>query len=529
MNSKRYILTDDIYTLFSQLRHFDATEEFPILYKKVGSFAQLVRRTLEKSLKVKTIVEHYSKSIIEVELAIKVVRLLNTHKNSLCVCLDRNLLHDLEYSPKYKGRFYRFQICRTYDNVKVPRHHTPSFTHQIEALKNQIIENNIKEIILVDIGIFSGSTIRTIIELFRQGKIVCDIKHIVTYICKPEMKEQFGKIKISSVKEHTNLYEWVDLHDFTPFGGKIIPNKRSLSHAKAIPYLFPWSDGRGASLHLDPKFFLISKKLIRAFISLIQYHDHINPKKKMTMRYMLDNGFSIPSNVHNTIPYNKNMKLSHYLNECLEIITEEKQKKVFIFDMDGTLYNYPNSGGFNSSKLKDKVMRNAIRFIQKKELCDVQAATKIYESVPQDTIGLSSYLSLRYKISRKDYFDAVWNISPATVISKSSVAQQLKRLKKLRECRLILLSSAPSIWVNTVLAYLKLKPYFDYVYSAEDFSTKSEIFKMISQRYNPKNCLSIGDQMHTDIVPAKRYGMNTYLVTGPIGISSTRICNYLSI
>jgi len=526
MKSKRYVLTDDVYSLFSQLRHFNASEESPILYKKVGNFVQLVRKTLESSLLEKTVVQHYSKSKIEEEIAIKVVRLLNLHKNSLCVCLDRDLLHDLEYSPKYRGRFFRFQICRTHTNTKVPRHHSESFAHQIQTLKNKILENNIKELVLVDIGIFSGNTIRSIIELFSRGEIICDIKNIVTYICKPEIKKQFSKAKITSITEHTNLYEWVDLHDFTPFGGKIIPKKRSFHYAEAIPYLFPWSDGSSASLHLEPKFFSISKKLIRAFLSLIEYHDRINPLKHMTMEYLLNSGFSIPNNIQSTIPYSKNMRLVHYLKECLKIIEVEENKKVLIFDMDGTLYNYQNSDGFKNSILNNKIKINAIRFIKKKERCNLKEAKSIYEIGLQDNVGLSAYLSSKYKISRKDYFDTVWNIAPSTIIKKSSIVEQLKRL---REYRLILLSSAPSVWVNSVLTYLKAKQYFDYVYCAEDFNTKDDMFRMISKRYKPNNCLSIGDQIHTDILPARKWGMKTFLVKGPIDIISTRLIETLSI
>ena len=527
MKKLRYVLTDDIYSIFSKLQHFNGTEEFPTLSKKANNFAQLVKKILAKSLRDRTTVDLYSKPLIEAQLAGSVIRLLENYKNSLSVCLDRSLLVDLELSPQYNKRFFRFQICRTHNNVKVPRHNTPSFALQIKSLKNKMKKYGVKKLIIVDIGIFSGKTIQSLIELFNKAHIACPITHIVTYLCKPEIKEKFKNIKLITHVQYNDLYEWVDLHDFTPFGGKILLKSRISSQVEAVPCLFPWSDGRGASLHLEPNFFSISKKLIKSFSALVKHHDLQNPQNPMNMQSLINGGFSIPNNSRRAFSYTKNMRLTHYLNMCLDEITIEENRKVLIFDMDGTLYNYKNENGFSGSKLNKIIERKAITYIRNREKCSLKTAKAIYDVGSNHRVGLSVYLSKKYNISRREYFNAVWNIDPKRAIKKSNIAPIITQIYKERKYKLILLTSAPYVWANQVLKYLGIGRYFDTLYCAEDYGNKDEIFKMISKRYNPSNCLSIGDQKNTDILPAKKYGLKAWLVKEPEDLKNWK--DYISI
>jgi FMN phosphatase YigB (HAD superfamily) len=71
--------------------------------------------------------------------------------------------------------------------------------------------------------------------------------------------------------------------------------------------------------------------------------------------------------------------------------------------------------------------------------------------------------------------------------------------------KLILLTTAPKVWAERVLAYLGIAEYFEDLYTGEKFGQKDEIFRIIAGRY--QNATSIGDQIETDILPARAVGI----------------------
>jgi FMN phosphatase YigB (HAD superfamily) len=75
------------------------------------------------------------------------------------------------------------------------------------------------------------------------------------------------------------------------------------------------------------------------------------------------------------------------------------------------------------------------------------------------------------------------------------------------------------VWVDGVLNFLGLNEVFeDRVYTGEPDLRKPnpEIFRLIARELGtePGRCVSIGDQNHSEIVPAKEAGMLTALI-GP--------------
>lgn len=198
----------------------------------------------------------------------------------------------------------------------------------------------------------------------------------------------------------------------------------------------------------------------------------------------------------------------------------EKSRQVIIFDMDGTLYQLDGeNNGYRESTLETTINKRMVDFISQNEGIPTQQAIKIFKQAISDPVGASQFLSQRYQISRIDYFNSVWNISPENIVKNyqdsiqtiSSIPQQIK---------LILLSSAPRIWVNQVIDFLGIKDKFETIYSGEDFKLKTEIFQKISQLYQPKNVTSVGDQEKTDIQPAADLGFKTLLIKKPQDITS---------
>ena len=182
--------------------------------------------------------------------------------------------------------------------------------------------------------------------------------------------------------------------------------------------------------------------------------------------------------------------------------------------MDGTIYQLDGeNNGFAGSSLEQNVLTNARNFIMETEGCSVESAEQILEQGLSDRIGLSSFLGNRYQISRKQYFDRVWNINPSGIVKNFDSA--VTKIKELADTgkKLVLVTSAPDVWQKQVFAYLGLTEYFEEIFSGETFGAKGEIFTKLANRYNPKNIVSVGDQQKTDIDPATALGIRGILVT----------------
>ena len=133
-------------------------------------------------------------------------------------------------------------------------------------------------------------------------------------------------------------------------------------------------------------------------------------------------------------------------------------------------------------------------------------------------VGLSTFLSEKYGITRKDYFNKVLDIDPAQVIKNYEIPVSFVT-KLMANKNLILLTSAPKVWQEKVINYLGLTGVFKNIYTGEDFKDKSEIFELLSKKSIPSEMISIGDQEITDILPARIFGINGFLIENPDNFS----------
>ncbi len=195
-------------------------------------------------------------------------------------------------------------------------------------------------------------------------------------------------------------------------------------------------------------------------------------------------------------------------------MTEIKQS-VNIFDMDGTVYRLNSAGNtYQGSSLEAQVNANARRLILARGWATEATVDDVMVAGFSDKVGLSNYLQNMFGITRKEYFDEVWNINPDGMLQDYEEAVEVIRALAANST-LILLTSAAKVWQEQVCNYLGISNLFDRIITAEDFKTKDEVFEALSNEYDAKNSISIGDQLKTDIEPAAKYGFQTLLVEKP--------------
>lgn len=517
VKNQKYILIQDTEGVFSRISGNTKVQFSLSFTKAIENYLITLKSSLRTAFNNAVDIQTYSWFQIEKTMLYKVTRELEANSNAVCICLDRFLLTDIETSDAYRQRFFRFEICRSLDDKKIPRQGSMSFPKQLATLRKSMPELDNKQLIIVDDGIFSGGTVKEFLKLLSVNGIKASIKKVICFVSNKDRLKDFPLIPLEVIKPVKNLYDWVNTRDFSPFGGKILYASINNKDYSSIPYLYPWSYGDSASLSLSPHLFTVSRNMIRAFKELVIIYEGESGNKQLIFKNVVRHGFSLPTNLRVNLPIDINDSVTKYLDSCVELIEEEQNRQVAIFDMDGVLYQLDGkNNGYHGSALEKIVLENAKTFIKTKENCNSAQVNAILKIGLADTIGLSSYLSRRYGISRLDYFNCVWNMSPEKIIRKANKVAEIKTLlKRNPQIKLILLTSAPRVWTRKVINYLGIDKFFESIYTGEQYGQKEEIFTLLAGRYKPQNIISIGNQYQTDIKPAKELGMHVFEVTTP--------------
>lgn len=518
IEQRRYVLTQDTYDLFRQLDPSFTPETNQQFVQACEEYFSRMQSVLQEVLGDGIEVVGFQAQEIERRLAERVTTLLLEDPTSICICLDRFLLSTLEDEPELRQRLVRISICRNVAGDNLPRPGMPNLADQIAAIYARFPDILHRNVILVDDGLFSGRTIKRLLELFSNNGGALTIRKIIGFIgnmsqLDPEM------IKVAEILQpEESLIDWIDIRDLGPLGGRLADRSKAGRVATSVPYLFPWSDGSAASLQDRPDFFEVSLSLIREFKTLIQaYEQSARAGKPLRVQDMVAAGFAIPTDIGKTIPISLKESLTEYLTWCEERIHWERERKVIVFDMDGTLYQLSGGMGFAGSQLERAVLERAQEFIIMREGCSPNHARAVMEEGLADPVGLSDWLARRYGITRREYFDYVWCIDPTGIIEQGTYARAV--IERIRQqnpgAKLVLLTSAPRIWAERVLSTLGVEDFFEDIYTGERCRTKENVFRILAGRYYPGNVLSIGDQFETDIAPAQALGLQAQLVSGP--------------
>jgi len=194
-----------------------------------------------------------------------------------------------------------------------------------------------------------------------------------------------------------------------------------------------------------------------------------------------------------------------------------RNKQLIILDLDGTLYDF-KEGSFKMSGLNKIILRNAEKYIMNKLHKTKKEATLILRKILKKYgENISIGLEKEFSINRFDYFNSVWNINAKKFIKFDSSVRKIL-LKISGHYDYLLISDAPMIWIKSVLKELNVADVFSKkIISGEGDQRKifGNIFHMILGDYkiNPENCVAIGDQEKTDIIPAKKLGMRTIFIS----------------
>lgn len=184
-----------------------------------------------------------------------------------------------------------------------------------------------------------------------------------------------------------------------------------------------------------------------------------------------------------------------------------------VFDMDGTLYQFPGAGTFTQIPFGQTIGRNVERFIaQEFEMDETAARQKTAELAARFDGEMSLGLEREFGIDRMRFFDETWNLDPREFVVANTDLRSA--LESIDDVELRVLSAAPRIWVDRVLGFLGVADVFeDRIFTGEPDIRKPspEAFRRALgvRAVDPSRSISIGDQEMTDILPARSIGMKT--------------------
>lgn len=210
-------------------------------------------------------------------------------------------------------------------------------------------------------------------------------------------------------------------------------------------------------------------------------------------------------------------------------------KKLIIFDLDGTVYQF-KGGSFKKSGIYKRILKNTKKYIAKTLNKGKNETEMIVKNILEEYgNSISIGLEKEFGINRYDYFNSVWDIPAKQYVKKSPSLRGLFYSVK-KNFDMFLVSDAPRIWVDKVLKELNIDDIFDGKIFSGEGNTRKEFFNAfdsIKKEMNVKaiECIVVGDQEETDIVPAKEGGMRTIFINKKLksSIADYTIQNILEI
>ncbi len=203
-------------------------------------------------------------------------------------------------------------------------------------------------------------------------------------------------------------------------------------------------------------------------------------------------------------------------------------KDYYIFDLDGTLYQFDDGGSsnFSASRFYANIRKNILQFLSDLLSISEKEASEKYNDLKDRYDGETSLaVEQELGVDRLDFFAATWSLEPAEYLKKNSTVRDI--FEQLED-RVAVLTAAPRVWAARTLEYLDIMSFVeDTLFTGESDLRKPDprIFKAVADSLGvpPEQCVSIGDQEYSDIIPAKSVGMRTVIVGSPSNYADIQI------
>lgn len=208
-----------------------------------------------------------------------------------------------------------------------------------------------------------------------------------------------------------------------------------------------------------------------------------------------------------------------------------RKKYKFIFDLDGTLYAFDKgkSAKFTDSNFYNDLQKEIHSFFVKRKDMKKNEAVKEFKRIKEKYNGeISIGVGKEYGIDRFEYFAQTWgNLNHTSYVEKD---EKISSLFTPFIGRAALLTQAPKIWADKIVQYLQLDSIFqDLIFTGETDIRKpdSSAFQHVANALvcDSEYIFSIGDQEHTDILPAKKIGMRTIRIGPGVTVADYQVEN----
>lgn len=185
--------------------------------------------------------------------------------------------------------------------------------------------------------------------------------------------------------------------------------------------------------------------------------------------------------------------------------------------MDGTLYSFDNdtSKSFGESTFYRDLKKRMTSFVMDRYELDIPDAEALIARINTEYEGeISIGFEKEKGLSRYEYFAGTWDVDPSQyIVANPRLREVMSPLAK----RAVLLTAAPRVWADRVISYLDLGDVFgDRVISGEPDMRKPNPAVFLQGAsllgVSASQVVSIGDQVYSDIIPARTVGMRTALV-----------------
>ena len=181
-----------------------------------------------------------------------------------------------------------------------------------------------------------------------------------------------------------------------------------------------------------------------------------------------------------------------------------KTRKNIFFDMDWTLYQFPDSEWYSGSLLSKEVKKNLEKILARFKISDRDL---FIQEAKDRNISYSTLAVEKFWISYNEYYNQVRDISPKNRVKVIEDVKEIVKSLKDKGLNVYILSDAPMVWISNVLTMLDIKDCFMEVYSGvwEINKEKWWLYELIPQtirnnegHFPDKHAIYLGSIPHYD-------------------------------